>query len=185
MIVTLIRHGATKGNLEKRYIGSRTDEPLLKSSKEMLGRITYPSVRQVFTSPMLRCRETAAILYPDISPRIIPDFRECDFGAFENKNYEDLCDDACYQAWIDSGGNLPFPDGESRAEFAARSLAAFRSLLPDIRRIPSAIIAHGGTIMSIMECYARPPRDYFEYQVRNGEGYNLDIDSGYFIAIPG
>ena len=39
--------------------------------------------------------------------------KECDFGLFENKSYEELSDCPEYQAWIDSNGTLPFPK-ESR-----------------------------------------------------------------------
>ena len=184
MNIVLIRHGATPGNLLGQYIGCRTDEPLCEKGKENLICFSYPPVSQIFTSPMLRCLQTAKLIYPDIIPKIIPDFRECDFGEFEGKNYADLCGDSQYQAWIDSGGTLPFPGGESRVELTARTLAAFHSLLPFILSQPSAIIAHGGTIMSIMEHYARPSRDYFDYQVRNGRGYNLDLIDGHFVQIP-
>ena len=68
---------------------------------------------------MKRCLETAAILYPDVPVEIIPDFRECDFGLFENKNHAELNGRQDYQAWIDSVGELPFPGGEGRRKFAA------------------------------------------------------------------
>ena len=42
-----------------------------------------------------------------------------------------------------------------------------------------AIVAHGGTIMAIMEKYARPKGGYFDFQVRNGEGYILYEDGSY------
>lgn len=139
----LIRHGMTQGNLERRYVGCRTDEPLCAEGIARLKQGVYPEVRKVYASPMKRCTETAAILYPTIKAEIIPDFRECDFGEFEYQNYEELNGRADYQAWIDSGGELPFPGGESRASFAARSLAAFRSLLPGADGDDCALIVHG------------------------------------------
>ena len=39
----------------------------------------------------------------------------------------------------------------------------------------AALIVHGGTIMSIMDAYACPKGSYFEFQVGNGEGYELVI----------
>lgn len=43
-----------------------------------------------------------------------------------------------------------------------------------------AVVAHGGTIMSIMERYAvkedgTPAGSYYDYQIKNGEGYELRI----------
>ena len=175
----LIRHGKTRGNLDGRYIGCRSDEGLCPEGIEELNQGKYPAAGRVYSSPMRRCLETAEILYPTIKAEIIPDFRECDFGEFEYKNYEELNGHADYQAWIDSGGELPFPDGESRADFAARSLAAFQSIRRDAGNEDYALIVHGGTIMSIMEAMAQPRGSYYDFQVKNGYGYILKEDGSY------
>lgn len=172
----LIRHGQTQGNLERRYIGCRTDEPLCAAGREALRLRRYPAVSRVFASPMRRCVETAAILYPGIRPEIVPDFMECDFGAFEGKNHAELSGRSDYQAWIDSGGALPFPGGESRAAFAARCVRAFERLRAQNPREDCALIVHGGTIMAILERFAVPGRDYFAYQAPNGDGFILNGD---------
>ena len=49
-----------------------------------------------------------------------PLLKECDFGDFENKNYKELSGNPDYQAWIDSGGALPFPGGEDPEGFRNR-----------------------------------------------------------------
>lgn len=172
----LIRHGQTQGNLERRYIGSGTDEPLCAQGIASLERRTYPQVRRVLVSPMKRCIETARLIYPQIDPEIVENLCECDFGAFENKSYAELSGRRDYQAWIDSGGEMPFPGGESRADFAARCVAAFERLdaLED-----AALVVHGGTIMAIMERFASPKGSYYDFQVRNGEGYALYPDGRY------
>ena len=128
---------------------------------------------------MKRCRETAELIYPGVQVEVIDDFRECDFGEFENKNYADLNGRADYQAWIDSNGEMPFPGGERRAEFAARCVHAFDELVKRNLQEDSAIIAHGGTIMAVMEQYANPKGSYYDFQVKNGEGYILEEDSSY------
>lgn len=174
MSVLLIRHGLTRGNLERRYIGCRTDEPLCEAGVSALGEKSYPQARRVFSSPMRRCIETAAILFPNIEPEIVEDFRECDFGAFEGLNHGELDGRADYQAWIDSLGELPFPGGESKARFAKRCVAAFEALLARDIRADWAVVAHGGTIMAIMERYAIPKAGYFDYQVPCGGGFVLE-----------
>ncbi len=175
----LIRHGQTQGNLEHRYIGYRTDESLCARGIERLKEKEYPTVQRVFVSPMKRCRETAELLYSDIPVEVIDDFRECDFGEFENKNYAELNGRSDYQAWIDSNGEMPFPDGESRAEFASRCVKAFDELVKRNMQDDCAIIAHGGTIMAIMEQYAKPKGSYYDFQVKNGNGYILRDDGIY------
>lgn len=173
----LIRHGQTQGNREHRYIGCRTDEPLCGQGVAALLAQEYPPVSRVYASPMKRCLETAAILYPGVPVEIIDDFRECDFGEFENKNYAELNGRADYQAWIDSGGEKPFPGGESRAAFALRCVGAFEGIRE--QQADCAVIAHGGTIMAIMEQFARPRGTYYDFQVCNGGGFILRDDGSY------
>ena len=85
-----------------RYIGSRTDEPLCREGRELLEGRFYPDVSRIYVSPMKRCVETARLIWPEMSGRMIPvsDLRECDFGDFENKSYRELNGNPDYQAWM-------------------------------------------------------------------------------------
>lgn len=177
--LALIRHGKTFGNTQGRYIGT-TDEPLCQEGIDALREkaAEYPVAELVFASPMKRCIQTAEVLYPGMEPYRLPDFRECDFGEFENKNYQELSGNPAYQAWIDSGGTLAFPRGESRDEVAERTVRAFRKMLEVCRARQveqAALVAHGGTIMTVMEQFARPRRDYFDWQVKNGCGFLTEV----------
>jgi cobalt-precorrin-5B (C1)-methyltransferase len=104
----------------------------------------------------------------------VPDLRECGFGAFEYKNYEELKHDARYQAWIDSGGTLAFPDGESREAFIHRCASAFQEVCVEALQqnvSSAAFVVHGGTIMAVLDQFSEPHRDYFDWQVKNAEGF--------------
>ena len=158
----LIRHSITKGNLEKRYIGAKTDEPLCKAGYELLKEKHYPKVEKVIASPMKRCIETAQLLFPDTQIQIEESLRECDFGEFENKNYQELSQSKAYQAWIDSNGTLPFPNGESQ-----------QCLKEEINE--AAFVVHGGTIMSVLSSLATKEKDYFCWQVKNAEGFLVEV----------
>ena len=150
--IWLIRHGMTEGNRYQRYIGV-TDEPLCEEGRELLGKFTYPKPQAVFVSPLKRCLETAAILFGDPKVRIIDQLAECDFGEFENKNYQELDGNEHYQSWIDSGGLLPFPGGESREEFKRRNVTGFQKAVNGCLRNGislAALVVHGGTIMNVM-----------------------------------
>ena len=100
----LIRHGATKGNQEGRYVGS-TDEPVLSEQLEKLIKLKsiLSPVDYVFTSPYLRCRQSAQEIFSGFitAPEVIWDFREIDFGEFEYKNYQELNGNIDYQRFID------------------------------------------------------------------------------------
>ena len=133
--MALIRHGMTPGNEEHRYIG-RTDEPLSQKGREQLLTLqkkgVYPAAACVAASPLERCRQTAELLYPGQAPCVFDQFREMDFGAFEGHNCEELKADVRYQAWIDSNGTLPFPQGESREQFQRRCVEGFCELLKEV-----------------------------------------------------
>ena len=185
----LIRHGKTAGNLLGRYIGSRTDEPLCDEGREELAGKQLPEVERLYVSPMKRCVETAEILWPGFDQKKmqkVTDLRECDFGDFENKNYKELSGNGDYQAWIDSNGTLPFPNGESMDAFKSRCLEAFARIVEEVSGAEqewiasgktgifrAGIVVHGGTIMAILEQYGYPKAAYFDYQVKNGCGYRL------------
>ncbi|MDO5518046.1 MAG: histidine phosphatase family protein [Clostridium sp.] len=176
--IILIRHSKTQGNIEGRYIGI-TDEHLCKDGIELLKSKDYPKVEAVYCSPLLRCTETAEIIYKNLKPKIYDGLRECSFGDFENKNYEELKNDEYYQKWIDSNGTLPFPNGEKTKIFKNRCISAFDDIVNDITENKvdtSALIVHGGTIMSILDKYSYPHKEFYNWQAKNGEGYLIEID---------
>ena len=175
----LVRHGETQGNKLKRYIGKRTDEPLCPEAGNMLAQLAYPEVQAVYASPMIRCTQTAGILFPGKKLNIIDELAECDFGEFENKNYQELDGNEHYQSWIDSGGLLPFPGGESREACKSRNLRGFDKAVNGCIRshvAEAALVIHGGTIMNIMEEYADIRKPFYEWHVKNGGGYEVELD---------
>ena len=179
--IILIRHGKTFGNTLGRYIGI-TDEELCPEGREELAALRergqYRSIRPdlVYVSPLRRCRQTAELLFPGVPQEICRDFRECDFGEFENKNYKELSGNPAYQAWVDSGGTLPFPGGESREAFQERCRVEFARVLRALKRQAGSnavFVVHGGTIMSILSAYAPQGAadPFYRWQVKNGEGW--------------
>ncbi len=174
----MVRHFSTYGNLSKRYIGV-TDEPLCEEGKLSLRSLDYPRVNAVFASPLKRCVETAKLIYPEQPPILYEDFKECNFGDFENKNYMELSDNPEYQAWIESGGRIPFPNGENPEDFKNRCVAAFWKMAEESickKYEFVAMVVHGGTIMSILDCCSDPHKDYYHWQVENGNGYIVEIE---------
>lgn len=190
VILSFIRHGETPANEKGRYLG-RTDESLSEHGRQVLWSYKeqnlYPEADYLFTSPMKRCMETAKILYPMQNPIIIPEWKEMDFGRFEYKNYEELKTDPYYQKWIDSGGTMAFPGGESRASFVRRCGQGLQRMCVLLRRaqtentkgiIRVSVIVHGGTIMALLSSCGKSesPKGYFDYQTKNGRGYLCSMD---------
>ena len=179
--IWLIRHGMTAGNRQQRYVGT-TDELLCEEGRQqiILKRQLIKSdqdIQNVYVSPMLRCRETAEILFPAVSQITEAGFRECSFGEFEYRNYQELNGHPDYQAWIDSDGRLPFPEGEDRECFIKRTMEGFRQMTEQAWRENCgqiAAVVHGGSIMAILSCLMQD--DYFAYQVPNLAGYAFQYE---------
>ena len=176
----LIRHGSTAGNLQRRYIG-RTDEPLCEAGilQVLALKERHLPADRVFASPMLRTRQTAELLFPMMPHTVVADFREMDFGQFEGKTSAELSGNASYRCWVDSWCRDPTPGGESAGSFQKRTCAAFRRVMNTVSDGETAVfVVHGGTIMSIMEAYAVPHRDYFDYHIGTGQMLSCTYQNG-------
>ena len=148
--IFFIRHGATEGNLRRRYIG-RTDEPLCEAGiphvKELQKRRL--SVDRLFVSPMLRTRQTADILFPKMHYTVVDGLAETDFGRFEGKSADELSGYPAYQAWVDAMCLTPIPEGESVTDFKTRCCEAFTETIKNVQdgsRV--GFVVHGGVIMA-------------------------------------
>lgn len=165
----LIRHGATPGNLEKRYIG-RTDEPLcpLGVSQAEALHPRLPAPERIYVSPMLRARQTASILFP--GRELIPaeDLRETDFGDFEGLTADELSGSADYRAWVDGWCLGPIPGGEAVSDFRERCASAFPRLMEEVPEgETAAFVVHGGVIMAILAALGEPQKDFYEWYLPN------------------
>lgn len=185
MKITMIRHLMTPGNLKKRYIG-RTDEPLAEGDvlkdragqvKERLSGMEKPDV--IIASPMRRCVETAALLFPNREPVLCSLLRECDFGLFEGKTYEELKDIPDYQSFLESGGKIPFPKGEDPEAFKERSVCGFEQMVEWMLRNEmkdGVMVVHGGTIMSVLSRFDARKREFYSWQTENGGGFIITLE---------
>ena len=209
MRLILMRHGATPGNEQRRYVGCRTDEPLSAAGRTQCAQAgTYDQVEKVYVSPMLRAQQTARTCFPQAQLQVVPGLQEIDFGSFEGKSAQDMKHDEAYRAWVDSGCQITCPGGESHDGYVARSNAALESLLRKAAQNGEQqviVVAHGGTIMAALSVFTHVGADdegelssdttnYFRWNVGNCEGYSANVrfdeakltlaDSEYFSRIP-
>lgn len=184
--IHLIRHGITAGNEEGRYIGS-TDLPLSEAGgrrlKSLAAKYPYPQAEAYFVSPLKRCVQTMKILYPQAKPILIDDFRECGFGAWEGKTAKEIAaDDPAFARWISGQGKeVTPPGGENGGVFLQRTCAAFEKIVKGLMTsgITSAVIvAHGGTLMSILSAYGLPRARFYDWMTESGCGYSMRITPG-------
>ena len=176
----LIRHGMTEGNVSGQYIGL-TDLPITTNGiielKKLKSDGVYPKCDMVFSSPLVRATETAGIIYPEKEVIVNHNFKEIDFGDFEGKTPLELKDNPDYAKWV--AGELPSaPNGESTLDFATRLCTGINEV---VRRMmseevySSAIVMHGGAIMTLLSVAAVPRMKMAEWACGNGRGYTIQI----------
>lgn len=183
MELILLRHSMTEGNKENRFIGV-TDEPLAPEGEDLARRTapTLPEVEHVYRSPLLRCGQTAALLWPGVGETVIEELRETDFGPFEGKNHEELKDDPLYRKWLAAWGTGEFTVGESEKSVRARTGAGLARLVEDARaggfsRV--GVVSHGGTLRNLMWEYGVPARGkYYDWVFPNCGGYRVSAKDG-------
>ena len=175
MQIELIRHGETAYNRDARYQG-KSDLPLSPEGRSVLTPAPF-CPETVYTSPLLRARETAGILFPSAKIFPVEGLEEMDFGAFEGKNYRQMEHDPAYRAWVDSGCESRCPGGESKAQFCGRVCAAFLQLT-SVPQERLTLVAHGGTLMAVLERFAQPKKSYFDWRVPPGCGFLVEESGG-------
>lgn len=176
----LIRHGMTEGNRVGRYVG-RMDLPICREGREelekMKAKYKYPDVQEVYCSPLLRCLQTADILYPDTPRTVVDDLVEMSLGEFEGQYIDNLKDNPAYIDWIsDSLKNSPPNSLETGEQFAVRVAQALYRIFMNMtqnRITEAAVIAHGGVFMSMLSAFAMPRCSMGEWALSNGSGYTI------------
>ncbi len=179
--IHLIRHGATDANTLGRYIGNRTDMPLspegLDELRLLKESVEYPEVERVYSSPMMRCRQTAAVLFPEHETVPVEELIEYDFGAFEGMTADELEGTVEYTEWASGKLEAP-PGGETTVNFIKRIVLGLNMIVQDMMNsgiTESAVIMHGGAIMMLLGNTAVPRKRSVEWTSENGRGYSVMI----------
>ncbi len=154
-MIILIRHGQTTSNAARLLVGQ--SDPALTELGERQARALRPylrDVREVWTSPLLRARATAALALPEIPARVKPTFIEVDYGSLDGQPLNRVSE----EQWraFEHDHDTAFGDGESLASVDQRVHAELDVLLADRTSLLHdatshlAIVSHMSPIKSAM-----------------------------------
>jgi broad specificity phosphatase PhoE len=165
----LVRHGETEGQSSIRFHGrndvrlSDTGRAQIRALRALLHQV--PFVRIVH-SPLQRAAESAAILRAECGLDDRPlhadeRLREISFGACEGMTREEI-EVAFPDFWPRhvAGTVDRFPDGEPRAEFAARVAAAMHELAAADWAGDLLVVSHRGTVRHALRALLGVPADH-------------------------
>lgn len=155
----LVRHGEAEANREMRYLGRR-DDPLTERGRRQAAAFAplfeAIPVEKVLSSPLSRCRDTAAVVAAASRVPLEVDLRllEMDFGDWEGRTRDEVrgADPAGLAAWEADPEGVGPPGGESLGDVRGRVLA----LVDELSAMPEdevAIVSHVGPL-KILLCEA-------------------------------
>ncbi|HUF94843.1 MAG TPA: histidine phosphatase family protein [Acidimicrobiia bacterium] len=163
-VVSLIRHGQTKANVEQRWQG-QGDWDLDETGylqAEALGTY-YGRWGSVFSSPLQRARNTAGFVSA-AAPVVVDDLKEVNMGDWEGLTTTEIAArwpdvlERIYQKGIDLKRGTT---GESWAELTARVRSALETIEPAIGE-PTVVVAHGGAIRAYISSLTASNDTYAE-----------------------
>lgn len=155
----MIRHAPVA---EQGRLAGRRDVPAAvdRTAARRLVALAGP-VDRVLSSPALRCRLTAAALWPEADVDQDERLWEQDFGAWEGAAYAHLPDLGPMDA--DELAHTAPPGGESFAALCDRTIPALEALAVSGGRI--AVVAHAGTVRAGLARALRSPAAALAFRV--------------------
>ena len=185
-LITLIRHGESVWNGERRIQGNQ-DPPLSERGRrqaellvERLPAFVPRETAAVYSSPLRRAAETAERLAERLQAPLVvePDLREVMLGRWEGLTVAEIqaAFPGQYERWREDPADCPAPGAEPLADFAERTTAALTRLLRASPGGPLILVAHGGTIRALV-CHALglPIRHLFRIQQDNTAVSQIEI----------
>jgi alpha-ribazole phosphatase len=179
----LLRHARVPLEFQGRLIGS-TDVSLDRSgerqARDQLDRVARWEPQVCFSSPLRRCRQTAAAVVPELPVQVDADLREIDFGRWETRTFAEAADDdpGLTGRWAALAPDFAFPDGEDLAGFLRRVRAVAERLI-DASATTVLAVAHGGVIRAmICHLIGLESRHYVAFDVPYAALAVIDVVDG-------
>ena len=153
--IVLVRHGETDWNRDNRFQG-HADPPLNDAGREQ-ARVLAEELRgepfaALYTSPLRRASETAAILGPQLAlePRADESLMEVDLGSWSGLTRSEVEErfPVGFARWLEYGHG--WDDGETYEALGGRVVAGLSNI--GARHPDMAVLAvtHGGPIRSAL-----------------------------------
>ena len=175
-MILLARHGETAENKERRFQGQK-DVPLNATGRAQAVALAEQAreegIAALYTSPLVRARETAEIVGAAIGLEPRPDDRlmEVDVGDWQDRLKDDIARDEpeLWAAFGRGGEDWRFPGGESLQEQQDRVIAALVDIT-QAHALPALVVCHRGVIRcALAHTHNRGLDTYHEWTVPNAE----------------
>ena len=163
----LVRHGQT-ATAGKRLTGRTAGVHLTPAGREqadgLVGRLDGTRIDAIVSSPLERCRETAAPLARarGLRVEVDRDLAELDVGAWVGRTLTSLSRTKLWPRVQFAPSLVRFPDGESFAEAQHRTVRALTRIADERPRATVAVFSHADIIKLALAYFAGAPLDVFQ-----------------------
>lgn len=163
--VVLVRHGRSTANanglLAGRADGVELDDVGRAQATALGGLISGVDVAAAYTSPMLRCRQTAGLLGHEAV--VVDDLNECHYGEWTNRPLADLVTQALWEHIRATPSEVTFPGGESMLAMRDRTVDAVAGIVE--AHEPGdvvLVVSHGDPIKAVLSDALGQSFDHFQ-----------------------
>lgn len=178
MELILIRH--TKVNINKGICYGFTDVDVADSFLEEADKVkqtlqtTCPDM--VWTSPLKRCIKLSQHLFKSENIQQDNRLKELNFGNWEMQAWDTISNSKHGIKWMDDFVHIKCPEGESFHDQYERVVNFLNQEVLNAKHKTIAIIAHGGTIRSIL-CYFKNTNlnNAFDFKIDYGSITRITI----------
>jgi phosphoserine phosphatase len=179
-LLFLARHGETDFNRAGRYQGqleSQLTELGQRQADALAAVLATSELREVFSSPLQRCMQTAQAIAARHGLPVTPDAHllEIAHGAWQGRLRQEIerHDPQRMRAWRTAPQTVAFPGGESLADVNAR-WNEFAGMLGDGNAV---VVTHDVVArVAILCATARPLSDLWQPRVCNGGYAVLELE---------
>ena len=184
--IVMIRHGETVGNSRERLHGA-ADIALSDEGRVQMRAAARALHQEVFdvvvASPLRRSWQSAAVIAPCAPVRLVPEFREIDFGRWEGMSLDEVkaADPVLYADWRARKPGFEYPGGELRAAFRER-VGVGLARIEEIGAQGALLVVHKGVIRTIAEMLRGEPLEGNEPELGGRIALSLNADGRWFLG---
>lgn len=155
--IYLIRHFKPETN-PKVLLGHSNPDLDQNSVPERLSKLKQENpqlekVEKVYTSTMIRARESAKIIFPELRAEEQSRLMELNFGDFELKTWSEIQKNSeiFFENYMKNWKTMRFPNGESFADLKLRLESFIEEHIINNHLFDTlAIVSHGGTTKALV-----------------------------------
>ena len=157
------QHGLVDKTLAGRMAGVHLSAEGERQAAALARHFTTIELAAVLSSPLERCRETAAPVATARGLAVETDagLTEIDCGEWTGKSFEDLQGDPRWFAWNHERGRSRTPGGESTAELQARIMGVLEARVAT-EAAPAILVTHSDVIKVAVATLLGAPLDWHD-----------------------